>query len=51
MFRFTTMDEAAAALEAINADYERHCRAARELAETQFDIKQILARILSHTLN
>ena len=51
VFRFRTPQQAAQAFEVINADYERHCRAARELAETQFDIKQILARILSHTLN
>src|SRR5207253_7093448 len=34
MFRFTSLDEAAAAITEINADYERHCRAARAIAET-----------------
>src|SRR5439155_3636150 len=33
MFRFTTIEEAAEAFEAINADYERHCRAARAIVE------------------
>jgi glycosyltransferase involved in cell wall biosynthesis len=47
MFRFTTTEEAVRALDAINADYERHCRAARELAETYFDAKQIVGKILS----
>src|SRR5438046_2104250 len=46
MFRFTTTKEAVRALDAINADYERHCRAARQLAETYFDAKQVAGRIL-----
>src|SRR5205823_11878062 len=33
MFRFNTPQQAAEAFEAINADYERHCRAARDLVE------------------
>src|SRR6266571_5334500 len=51
LFRFTTPSQAAAAFEAINADYERHCRAARRLAETYFDAKQAAAKILHHALN
>jgi hypothetical protein len=51
MFRFTTVQQAAEAFEAINANYERHCRAARELAETYFDARLITGKILSHTLN
>jgi len=50
MFRFTSLDEAAAALDAINRDYERHCRAARDLAETQFDAKRVLEGVLNTTL-
>jgi len=46
MFRFSTPEEAAAALEAMNTDYERHCRAARELAESVFDSAKVAARIL-----
>src|SRR5437773_2238822 len=34
LFRFSTLGEAAAALEAVNANYERHSRAARRIAET-----------------
>jgi hypothetical protein len=49
MFRFATVDEAAAALEAVNADYQRHCRAAREIAGG-FDAEQVAARILNETL-
>ncbi len=50
MFRFSSVDEAARALDAINSDYGRHCRAARDLAETQFDAKRILERVLNTTL-
>jgi len=51
MFRFTTAQQAAEAFKTINADYERHCHAARKLAETHFDAKQVAAKILSHALN
>jgi hypothetical protein len=47
MFRFSTLREAADALATINADYERHSRSAREIAETYFDARQIVERILS----
>jgi hypothetical protein len=50
MFRFSTLGEAAEALATINADYERHCRAAREIAEAYFDAKQGLERILNVAL-
>ena len=51
MFRFSTHDEAAAAFDTINSDYERQCRAAREIAVAYFDAKQVLTRILSETLS
>jgi len=51
MFRFSTPQQAAEAFEAINADYERHCRAARDLVEAYFDAKQVAESILSHALN
>jgi len=47
MFRFSNMDEAVSAFDAINADYVRHSRAAREVAEAYFDGKQISERILN----
>jgi len=47
MFRFSNMEEAASAFETINADYPRHCRSAREIAETYFDSKRIAQRILN----
>jgi hypothetical protein len=51
MFRFSTLQQAADALDAINADYEHHCRAARQLAETFFDARLVATTILDHTLN
>ncbi len=50
MFRFSSVDEAASALDAINSDYGRHCRAAREFAETHFDATRILEGVLNTTL-
>jgi len=51
MFRFSTLQQAAEAFKAIHADYERHCRAARKLAETYFDAQQVLRKILDHSLD
>ena len=51
LFRFRTVEEAAAALDAINTDYERHCRAAREIAATYFDAERVVAQILSEALS
>jgi hypothetical protein len=50
MFRFHSITEAAESLVALNADYERHCRAARALAEEHFDARTVTARILEVTL-
>ncbi len=50
LFRFSTLDEAAVAIEAVNADYARHCRAARALAEEYFDARKVTARILEVAL-
>ena len=50
LFRFTTLEEAAAALDAVNSDYERHCRAAREIAATYFDADAVVTDILSEAL-
>jgi hypothetical protein len=46
MFRFATIDEAAEALASIESDYERQCRAAREIAESFFDARIVLSEIL-----
>jgi hypothetical protein len=47
MFRFSTLEEAAEALATIDADYERHCRAARAIAETFFDARLVVSEILN----
>ncbi len=46
MFRFSNMDEAVKAFDAINADYEKHCREARQIAETLFDSRRIMRSML-----
>jgi hypothetical protein len=50
IFRFSSLEEAAEALARVNADYERQCRAAREIAEAYFDSKRVLAGILDESL-
>ncbi len=51
MFRFSSPGQAAAALAEINADYERHCSAARRLAEEHFDARRVVKEILEHSLS
>ena len=51
MFRFISLDDAAEALEEINAHYERHCRSAREIAETHFDSTRVLETALNAALS
>ena len=45
LFAFSTVDEAVAALDAVESDYRRHCEAARALAEREFAAEKILARL------
>jgi hypothetical protein len=47
LFRFSTVEEAAEALAAIDAHYERHCRTARAIAEAFFDARTVLTDILN----
>ncbi len=47
LFAFTTIDEAAAAVDAIDRDYRRHCEAARAIAEEHFEARRIAARLLA----
>jgi hypothetical protein len=49
MFRFNSLDEAAGALEEINLDYERHCHAARGIADN-FDSQRVLEGVLNAAL-
>ncbi len=50
VFRFRSVDEAAAMLEAAESEYERHSRAARALAEEHFDAPKVAARVLEQAL-
>ena len=46
LLAFTTSDEAVAALEEVESDYERHARAAAEIADEYFRAETVLARLL-----
>ena len=46
LFAFRTLDEALAAINAINTDYAAHSRAARALAEQMFDARKVLGAML-----
>jgi glycosyltransferase involved in cell wall biosynthesis len=50
LLRFSTIDEATAALAEVDRDYEGHCRAAREIAETYFSATRVAARLLERAL-
>jgi hypothetical protein len=47
---FTTIDEAAAGIRAVERDWQRHARAARALAEEFFDSAVVLSRLLEEAL-
>ena len=47
LIAFNTIDEAAAAIESIDADYDRHALAAAELAREHFDAEVVLGRLLA----
>jgi len=46
LFAFRTIEEAAGAIETASGDYERHCRAAREIAEAYFRSDVVLSALL-----
>jgi hypothetical protein len=50
LFRFRTLDEAAAALSAAEADYDLHSRQARALVDEYFDARRVVARVLEQAL-
>jgi hypothetical protein len=50
LLRFRTPDEAARALARVEADYELHSRAARELAESRFDARKVATELLEKVL-
>lgn len=50
VFRFTTVEDAAACLDKCAAEYERHCAAARALAEERFDARAVVGEVLERVL-
>ncbi len=46
LFAFETIEEILAAIEELRADYARHARAARDIAETLFNSDLVLGRLL-----
>ncbi len=46
LFAFETMEEILVAIEELRADYTRHARAARDIAEALFDSNLVLSRLL-----
>ena len=48
---FDTVDEATSGVHAVNERYEAHCRAAREVAESFFDARAVLARLIDEAMS
>jgi hypothetical protein len=46
LFSFESMEDILAAFEAIESDYDRHCRAAREIAAEYFAVEKVLGRLM-----
>src|SRR5262249_37801571 len=46
LLSFSTIEEAVEGVAAINADYDRHARRAREIAREHFDADRVLPRLL-----
>lgn len=47
LLAFSTPDEATAGIEAVQRDYARHCKWAREIAEAYFDSNKVLRGVLT----
>jgi hypothetical protein len=47
LFSFKTDDDVLTSIDALNSDYDRHRRSARELAVEYFDSERVLTRLLS----
>ena len=46
LLAFSTVDEAADAIQQVTSDYARHCAAAEEIARAYFDSKSVLSKLL-----
>ena len=47
LLAFSSNQDALAAIEKIRRDYPRHCQSARQIAESEFDSRGVLARLLN----
>lgn len=47
LFPFTTVEDIPAAVDAINSDYQKHCRAAKEIAAEHFEAEKVLRQLLA----
>ena len=50
IFRFLTFEECVQAFSRVEADYERHCKSARALAEEYFDAEKVARKVLERAL-
>jgi hypothetical protein len=48
---FSSLDEAAEAIREVESDWERHSRAAREIAEQCFDSGRVLDRLVAEAMD
>jgi hypothetical protein len=47
LFSFRAVEEIPPAVDAINSDYQKHCRAAKEIAAEYFDAEKVLRQVLA----
>jgi len=47
LFAVADVEQAAEAVHEINADYRRHCEAARDIAAEHFEARAVAARLLT----
>jgi hypothetical protein len=48
---FRDLDDALAAVEAVRSSYDKHCRAAREIAEEFFDARHVLTELIDRVMS
>jgi hypothetical protein len=51
LLTFRTVEEAGEAVARINADYARHCRAARAFAEEFLDYRKVLPPVIEEAMS
>jgi hypothetical protein len=51
LLSFKTMEQAAAAIDAVNGNYQHHAKAARAIAEEYFDSRKVLTRLIDGAMN